>query len=166
MYTALNLYSYRILYTEFRLRLLKAALAGFPGPVKIEMAELERGGTSYTAETLETLTAREPDAEWILVLGSDQLPGFPTWHRSDRVLELASMAVAPRPGFDEFWPENLKGREKDHWSGAPGEMVRLPGTELPFASSALRQGLERGTTVEGLPPQVMAAITAENLYLS
>ena len=151
---------------EFRLRLLKAALAGFPGPVKIEMAELERGGTSYTAETLETLTAREPDAEWILVLGSDQLPGFPTWHRSDRVLELASMAVAPRPGFDEFWPEKLKGREKDHWSGAPGEMVRLPGTELPFASSALRQGLERGTTVEGLPPQVMAAITAENLYLS
>ncbi len=149
-----------------RLHLLEAALEGFPGPVKIEMAELERGGRSYTAETLETLVGREPDAAWILVVGSDQLPGFPTWHRSPRVLELASMAVAPRPGFDASWPEDLKGREKDHWSGGPGEMVRLPGTELPFASSALRQRLKLGTPAEGLPPQVMAAITAENLYLS
>ena len=147
-----------------RLRLLEAALAGFPGPVKIETAELDRMGISYTAETLETLSKREPQGEWILVLGSDQLPGLPSWHRFPRVLELASIAVAPRPGFDDAWPESLQDREKPRWSGAPGEIVRLPGTELPYASSILRQRIEQGKTAAGLTPQVMAAIAAESLY--
>ncbi len=149
-----------------RLHLLEAALRGFPGPVKIELAELQRGGTSYTAETLETLVQREPSCHWILVLGSDQVAGFPSWHRWDRVLELASLAVAPRPGVDLTLSESLKARERARWSGAPGEIVRLPGTELPYASSLIRQRLERGTAADGLSPQVMAAIRAENLYLS
>ncbi len=151
-----------------RLALLQAALKGFPGPVKIEMAELDRGGTSYCAETLETLAEREPEGEWILVLGSDQLPGLPKWHRFTRVTELASVAVAARPDFPGALPDPLKSRERPHWSGAPGEIVWLPGTELPFASTALRLGLSRlsdqAALVEGIPPQVMAVIAAENYY--
>ena len=153
-----------------RLTLLKAALKGFPGPVKIEMAELDRGGTSYCAETLETLAEREPDGEWILVLGSDQLQGLPKWHSFSRVMELASVAVAPRPGFPEALPDQLRSHEKPHWSGAPGETVWLQGTELPYASSVLRldlsQLLVQTRTVEGLSPQVMAVISAENYYRS
>lgn len=151
-----------------RLALLEAALKGFPGPVRIERAELERGGTSYCSDTLEVLAEREPQGEWILVLGSDQLPGLPKWNRFARVMELASVAVAPRPGFPEELPEPLKDCERPRWSGAPGEIVWLPGTELPYASSGLRQRLgrmlDRTAAVEGLSPQVMAAITAENHY--
>ncbi len=153
---------------ESRLALLKAALKDFPGPVKIEMAELDRGGTSYCADTLETLAEREPGYAWILVLGCDQLPGLPGWRRFPRVMELASVAVAPRPGFSMAIPDPLKNREKPRWSGGPGEIVWLPGTELPYASSALRQRLgqisDQAAAVEGLTPQVMAVITAENYY--
>ncbi|MBL0210932.1 MAG: nicotinate (nicotinamide) nucleotide adenylyltransferase [Holophagaceae bacterium] len=151
-----------------RLALLRAALEGFPGAVGIEMAELERGGTSYCVDTLEALSAREPEGEWILVLGSDQLPGLPEWRRFARIMGLASVAVAPRPGFPGALPDTLKDRERQRWSGAPGEIVWLPGTELPYASSALRQRLgdrpDRTTAVEGLQPQVMAAIDTENYY--
>jgi nicotinate-nucleotide adenylyltransferase len=153
-----------------RLALLKAALKGFSGPVKIEMAELERGGTSYCAETLETLTEREPEGEWILVLGSDQLQGLPEWHRFARVMELASVAAAPRPGFPDALPDPLKSRERARWSGAPGEIVWLPSTQLPYESSALRLGLGRlldpAAEVEGLSPQVMAVIAAKKYYLN
>lgn len=151
-----------------RLALLKAALKDFPGPVSIEMAELERGGTSYCVDTLETLAEREPGCHWVLVLGSDQLAGLPKWHRFTRVMELASVAVAPRPGCDGALPASLKLRERPRWSGAPGELVWLPGTESPYASSALRLRLGRRSDqavgVEGLSPQVMAVITAENYY--
>lgn len=151
-----------------RLAMLKAALKGFPGPVSIELAELERGGTSYCVDTLETLAGREPDTDWILLLGGDQLPGLPKWHRFSRVMELASVAVAPRPDFPTALPDSLKPRERQHWTGAPGEILWLPGTELPFASSALRQDLgqisEGVSKVEGIPLQVMAVITAENHY--
>lgn len=153
-----------------RLALLKAALRGFPGPVKIELAELDRGGTSYCVDTLETLAEREPEAAWILLLGSDQLPGLPRWRRFSRVMELASVAVAPRPGFSKALPDALKHRERPRWSGAPGEMVWLPGTEAPFASSELRLRLGQRNagvaTVEGLSHQVMAVITAEKYYCS
>ncbi|HZU52536.1 MAG TPA: nicotinate-nucleotide adenylyltransferase, partial [Holophagaceae bacterium] len=77
-----------------RLALLEAAIAGLEPRARIEPLELERGGTSYTADTLDTLSEREPDAAWILVLGSDQLPGLPRWHRAADVFRLASIAVA------------------------------------------------------------------------
>ncbi len=153
---------------SFRLALLKAALKDFPGPVSIEMAELERGGTSYCLDTLVTLTEREPETQWILLLGSDQLPGLPSWHYFPRVMELASIAVAPRPGFSDALPDALKNAERPYWSGAPGEIVWLPATESPFASSILRYRLgqvsDLAEKVEGLSPQVMAVITAENHY--
>jgi nicotinate-nucleotide adenylyltransferase len=153
-----------------RLRLLQAALAGFPGPAGIETLELERGGTSYTSDTLEALEAREPGNAWILVIGSDQLPGLPRWHRAPRVLELASVAVAPRPGAPCEVPPELAARVRKAWSGGPGEIVWLPSTDLDTASSRIREALRRGgvrgpDAVPGaLTPEVWAAIQQENPY--
>jgi len=147
-----------------RLRLLGAALG--PGsPFLVEPLEVLRGGTSFTVDTLEALAAAEP-ASWIWLMGSDQLPGFPAWRRPERILELASLAVAPRPGCPrpEGLPGILAGRDRSRWSGAPGELVWLPGTGLDLASSDLRAGLGRGETPDGIPPQVMAAILREGRY--
>jgi nicotinate-nucleotide adenylyltransferase len=147
-----------------RIRLLGAALAEGGLPYRVEPLEVERGGTSFTVDTLETLAARE-DCQWIFLMGSDQLAGFPAWRRAGRVLELASLAVAPRPGCPgRELPELLAGRERPRWSGGPGELIWLPGTGLDLASSALREELVRGGTPDGIPPQVMAAILREQRY--
>jgi nicotinate-nucleotide adenylyltransferase len=146
-----------------RLRLLGAALAAGGFPFLVEPLEVERGGTSFTVDTLEALSAREACA-WIWLMGSDQLAGFPAWRRAGRVLELASLAVAPRPGCPLALPGILAGRERPRWSGAPGELVRLPGTGLDLASTDLREDLGRGGTPQGIPPQVMAAILRERQY--
>jgi nicotinate-nucleotide adenylyltransferase len=151
-----------------RLSLLDAAIAGLDPRVRIEPLELERGGTSYTADTLETLSAREPDAAWILVLGSDQLPGLPRWRRVEAVFHLASIAVAERPGIPMDqpmrWPGDLPLSLVPHWSGGPGELVRLPSTELDLASSSLRDDLRHNRAIEGLPAPVARIIETENLY--
>jgi len=148
-----------------RLRLLEAALAATGLPFRVSALEVDRGGLSYTVDTLETLAAQEPGQAWIFLMGSDQLPGFPSWKRAERILELASLAVAPRPGHDvTHLPALLEARVKPSWSGAPGELIWLPGTELPLASRELREDLARGKTPDGLPPQVIAAILRENQY--
>ena len=147
-----------------RLQLLETALAATDLPFRVEPLELERGGTSYTVDTLEALCLREPDRAWILLIGGDQLPGLPGWRRVDRILELASLAVAPRPGFGLDLPPALQARWRDRWSGLPGELVRLPGTELPLSSSELRSELALGRRPQGLPIQVEAAIRRENYY--
>lgn len=147
-----------------RLRLLQTAMEGLSGPVSVEPIELGRGGISYTVDTLEALTAREPENAWIWLLGSDQLAQFDQWRNGARILELASLAVALRPGCSTVVPETLAGRLRESWSGQPGELVWLPSTELELSSSQLRQGISQGRVPEGLPIQVQAAIERENLY--
>lgn len=151
-----------------RIRLLEQALDATGRPFRVERLEVERGGASFTADTLESFAAREPGCAWIFIMGSDLLPGFPAWRRPERVLELASLAVAPRPGAPDPrplpLPGLLAGRVRAQWSGAPGELVWLPGTQLDLASTDLREALGRGRTPEGIPPQVLAAILYEKKY--
>ena len=147
-----------------RLDLLRAALEGAHPALRVDDVELRRGGTSYTVDTLEELAAREAGAAWILVLGGDQLEGLPRWRRLERILDLASLAIAPRPGAPAALPASLSGRVRPSWSGAAGEILWLPGTELDLASTVLRAALASGSEPEGLPIQVRAAIGRENLY--
>ena len=151
-----------------RLRLLERALAGARRPFRVEPVEVRRGGASYTVDTLEALAGREPDTAWIFLMGSDQLPGFPTWRRPERILELASLAVAPRPGGPDpdrlALPDLLAGRVRPRWSGAPGELVWLSGTRLDLASTDLRAELGAGRTPDGIPPQVLSVILQEKKY--
>ena len=147
-----------------RLRLLEAAITGLDPRARIERLELERGGTSYTADTLDALHDREPDAVWILLIGSDQLPGLPHWHRANDIFRLASIAVAERPGLSSALPEALPLQAAPRWSGTPGELVRLPSTQLDLASSALRDDLRHNRATKGLPSAVSQIIGAENLY--
>lgn len=147
-----------------RARLLQELLPHCPEHCRLELLEVERGGVSYTADTLETLHEREPNTAWILILGGDQLSEFHHWRTFDRVMALASAAFSPRPGHEVVVPECLRPRLREAWSGAPGELLILPPTEMDVASTRLRQDLREKGEVEGLVPEVLAAIRAENLY--
>ncbi len=83
-----------------------------------------------------------------------------------RVFELASAAVALRPGAPFAVPGVPGLRASVAWSGRPGELVPLPATELDLASSDLRARLQAlpNEDPEGLPPQVLGTIRTENLY--
>ncbi len=145
-----------------RERLLRTALRGRPWSV--ETLEIERGGTSFTVDTLEALARREPGHAWILVLGSDQAAGLPGWHRPERIWELASVAASLRPGQAAALPAEVLARLRPDWSGAPGELVQLPSTGLELSSTELRRRLACGESPSGLAPEVLAAIQAEALY--
>lgn len=147
-----------------RLALVQAAFAGLDPRVVVDGQELARGGTSYTADTLEALAARAPEDRVILVVGSDQLPGLPRWRRAETIFRLASVAVAERPGQTLEVPADLPLRPAARWSGSPGELVRLPSTEVDLASTAVRDDLRHNRATPGLPPPVARLIEAENLY--
>ncbi|HQL47192.1 MAG TPA: nicotinate (nicotinamide) nucleotide adenylyltransferase [Holophaga sp.] len=147
-----------------RRAMLEALLAEAPPQVVLDPLELDRPGLSYTVDTLEALAAREPGAVWILVLGSDQLAAFLRWKAADRILELAALAVCPRPGFPLEVPPGLQARLRHRWSGAPGELVLLPSSELELGSTDLRKALAQGALPKGLPASVGAFLLRENLY--
>lgn len=154
---------------EKRLQLTQALAEELADPrVKVSDLEIRRGGTSYTADTLEVLSRSEPDAAWILVMGADQWLGLPQWRRAEVLFAKASVAVAGRPGHEERLPEPIPLREVLSWTGEPGQWVRLPSTELALASTQFRSQLPAASAdqnhVPGLPEKVRAAILTENLY--
>ncbi len=84
---------------EHRLAMAELATAGNPA-FAVSRVELDRGGRSFTVDTLETLRAeRGPGVEdpWF-ILSSEALAELPSWRRPDRILELCRLAVVPRAG--------------------------------------------------------------------
>jgi nicotinate-nucleotide adenylyltransferase len=66
--------------------------------IEVSRLEIDRKGPSYTFETLETLRAQQPQTEFVFIVGADQAEHLPEWREPERVLELATVAVADRDG--------------------------------------------------------------------
>lgn len=80
-----------------RLAMVEAAVDGVAG-LEASSIEIDRGGPSYTADTLAQLQAQEPDAEIFLIMGSDAAHLLDTWERVEEVRERATLVVVNRPG--------------------------------------------------------------------
>ena len=150
-----------------RLEMLRQILAD--APYEIEEVEMEReDGPSFTAATLELLSKREPEARWVLVMGSDQAANFPQWRSAGKILGMASIAVAQRPwGLgrpESTLPNVLMARLSKSWSGAPGEAILLPSTDLELSSSAIKAQLAKGEEPDGLPASVKTVIVQNGIY--
>ncbi|MGQ9575354.1 MAG: nicotinate-nucleotide adenylyltransferase [Thermoguttaceae bacterium] len=85
---------------EHRIEMLKLATAGHEA-FSISRHEVDRGGVSYTAETLEHYRTEYPGAELFLLMGGDMLEDLPHWRDAWRICQLAIPAVAARPGIDD-----------------------------------------------------------------
>ena len=80
---------------------------------------------SFTVDTLEELHARHPQERLWFVLGADTLPDLAAWHEPDRLFELASFALATRPGFpnqlDDLLPPRFASERAIESSVLDGE---------------------------------------------
>src|SRR5690606_36398985 len=80
-----------------RLEIVRAAVSAEPG-IEVSDIEVRRGGPSYTIDTIEALRADEPDAELVIVVGSDAAAGLLTWERADELATTCRFVVLERPG--------------------------------------------------------------------
>jgi nicotinic acid mononucleotide adenylyltransferase len=131
----------------------------------VELIEMKRGGVSFTAETIEALSSRDPYCCWMFLMGSDHLYDFLNWHKSDRILKLASLAVNDRIGYSySLLPDKLLSRLRSKWSGNPGELVMLRSVGLNLASSGLRHSLSLCNIPKGVSSRVLADILHNGYY--
>ena len=85
---------------KHRLQMLELALGGHE-QIRASAVELERGGISYTVDTLAAVRDRSPAAELFLLMGADSLHDLPNWREPARICELAIPAVVRRGGAAE-----------------------------------------------------------------
>src|SRR4051794_25158543 len=83
---------------DVRLELCELATAGMPR-VAVSDIEIERGGASYTVDTLRALHEREPEHALTFIVGGDMAYSLPSWREPEAVLTMARLAVAERDGL-------------------------------------------------------------------
>ena len=130
--------------------------------------ELDRGGVSYTVDTLERLRAQHPGDELLLILGPDAFLGLPSWREPERIVELAGILAVERESLDDLTAaavrvslEPLLGRER--LDRVIAERVRLPA--IGIRASDLRSAVAAGKSIRYRTPRAVERyIAAHGLY--
>ena len=137
---------------EDRFAMVVAALADHPH-LEPSRLELDRGGPSYTIDTVRHLLDEEPGAELFVVVGADVVAALDTWHEHNRLRERVTLAVVDRPGVDQARPP------------AGWRSVRVAVSPVDVSSTELRTILESGGSVAGLVPEaVIRCMSERGLY--
>jgi nicotinate-nucleotide adenylyltransferase len=124
---------------EHRLEMCRLAIAGHEDQFAVSEIEAVRPGPSYTVDTLEELHANDPESELFLIVGSDVANGFPSWRSPERVLALATLAVAQRPGTSR---ESVERALAEVPNGEAACFFPMP--EIDISSTMLRERAGRG----------------------
>ncbi len=133
-----------------RLEMCRLAIRGDEERFEVSDLEIRREGPSYTVDTLEELHSRTPDSEHFLILGADIAAGLREWHRPERVLSLATVAVAQRPGTArEAVAQALSGVA----GGERGRFFDMP--EIGISSTMLRERARTGESTRYLLPDAV-----------
>jgi len=137
---------------EDRLAMVEAAVGDVEG-LEASRIELDRGGMSYTADTLSELLAGDQTRQLYVILGSDAAVGLPGWERADEVRALSTIVVVERPGSAEGLPQ-------PGWS-----WVRVEVPRLEVSSTDLRARVVDGRPLDYLlSPAVIDTIQRRGLY--
>jgi nicotinate-nucleotide adenylyltransferase len=146
---------------EHRLRMCQLAFDGVPG-LSVCAIEIERGGLSYTVDTLTSIHASHPDAELTFIVGADTASTLGSWRQPAQLLALARLAVAARAGA-------AQQRVLDALS-AIAPATRVSFLEMPaiaVSSSLVRQRVADGAAIDELVgPDVAGYIAEHGLYAS
>jgi nicotinate-nucleotide adenylyltransferase len=136
---------------EDRFAMVEAAVEPVEG-LEASRMELDRGGRSYTADTLAELARQHPGVELFTILGSDAAAGLLTWDRYDEVVARSRLVVVERPGARDELPTGV-------------EWIRVEVPHLEVSSTDLRARVADGRPLDYLVPEgVLAEIERRGLY--
>jgi nicotinate-nucleotide adenylyltransferase len=148
-----------------RLAMARLAVSGDRG-LGVCDEEVRRGGPSYTADTLGAIHERHPEAQLTFIVGADTAQTLPSWREPERVLALARLAVARRPGGGSDGAQVLDAVARAAHSVAP-DVVFLDMAPVEASSTLARERIAAGESTEGLlAPAVREYIDEHGLYRS
>lgn len=163
---------------EDRYEMTRLSIEGNPY-FEISDIECKKPGKSYTVKTLETLCELHSDREYHLIVGIDSFLDIPSWHKPERLMDLACFVVISRPGYSftslsstitvetgilseldarqrEFLGTNLKNGRK---------VFLMNVTPFNISATTVRTLVKCGKSIKYLLPDVVESyIISHNLY--
>ena len=136
---------------EDRFAMVEAAVSVVDGVVA-GRDEIDRGGPSYTADTLMALAEKHPGAELFTIVGDDAAAGLTSWTRVEQVADYSQLVVVDRPGVAVDLPKQF------NW-------LRVESPRLEVSSTDLRSRFSDGRPLDYLVTEpVLHVIEERGLY--
>ena len=143
-----------------RLAMLRIAAADCP-QIQVSDVELCREGVSYTWQTVRTLRQQNPQAELILIMGTDMFLSFRDWKNPEEILKDASLAVFYRGDRGEHAAIEA---EKAYWKGKGIRVQLVQNDVINISSTQMRRLLIFRCAADFLPAGVLDYIREHYLY--
>ncbi len=137
-----------------RLAMLREAVRANPF-FQVSDSEIERGGISYTVDTIRQMEKAYPADELFLLIGADNLREFLSWKDPEEILKRATLVVMNRPGF----------AAGSAGITLPVNTVQCQVPSIDISATEVRRRLMKGLTITYLvPPGVSRYIERHRLY--
>lgn len=132
-----------------RVKMVELAIHDVPHML-VETIEMDRGGTSYSYDTMEILQKAEPLTEFYFIIGGDQVEYLPKWYRIDEFVKKVQLVGVPRPNtsIETAYP-----------------IITLDIPQIELSSTLVRNRVANGQTTRFLIPELVRDfIQKEKLY--
>ena len=137
---------------EHRLEMVRRLIDDDPR-FDVSPMEIDRGGLSYTVDTLSAFAAEMPSAELFWLVGADVVGSFGRWRDPKRITELATVVVLERTD------------EAPNVASMPGTPRRLATRRIDISSTEVRRRVREGRSIRGFVPDAVAEyIAVQRLY--
>ncbi|KRO63090.1 MAG: hypothetical protein ABR76_01890 [Acidimicrobiia bacterium BACL6 MAG-121220-bin61] len=134
-----------------RFALVEAAVRNVEG-LMAGSDEIDRGGKSFTADTLQGLAHKYPGVQLFTIVGDDAAAGLPSWERADQVVAQSQLVVVDRPGVSVDLPKQF-------------EWLRVESPRLEVSSTDLRSRFADGRPTDYLvTAEVLNEIQIRGMY--
>lgn len=148
---------------EQRIEMLKLAVAGHE-QFTVSRYEVDRGGVSYTVETLRHYREQDPEGELFLLVGADMLHDLPRWREAGEICRLAIPVAVRRPGTGDLDYSLLAGLvPPDRLDLFRQYQVEMP--QIGLSSTDLRRRVAAGQSIRYQTPRAVEKyIETQGLY--
>jgi len=150
-----------------RVAMLTLAVGGHEA-FAVSTIEVDRGGVSYTVDTLAVIAERHPHDTLVLVLGPDALAQLPTWREPRTIADRCELVAVERERLDDVAAiardaglADLLGQER--LAALIASRVRMPA--IGVRASDLRAAVAAGTSIRYRTPRAVEAfVMSRGLY--
>ena len=144
---------------EDRLAMVELGIRDYDDFV-VSCLELDRGGVSYTFDTVNRLQDLWPDAKIYVIIGEDSLTSLYTWYKVIELLRMVYFVAAERPGYEG--EEGMKRLTRAYGSWAEEKIIHAEIPETAISSTEIRRRLRDGKPIRGMVPLAVEQYIYEN----
>ena len=146
-----------------RIEMIELAIAGNPA-FQLARIEIDRGGVSYTVDTLKSIRELHANDELFLLLGADSLDDFDAWREPSEICQLATPLVVNRPGAKKVDLSVLeKYVDSQRYESFCSHLIVSP--LIDIQSRQIREKVEKRQSIRYLTPRsVEKYIETQKLY--